>query len=595
MSETVDNLIGHYNRMFSFPGIRTLLAENFSAGLIISGLMASEASNEILTLIILSIIITLSQLLSIELTFQLIPNKKLLDRRRSAGLAFASSVLMYPAFLLALIAFNLVDSPNRVPFATLIISGSLVTYLRYFTTFMYMEISRPRTLIIALIQPIILFVGAFALNGQVGSESFSALASVILAILIAELSIRVLKTRASTLLKIDGLELSRAFFAGWMGGEQSKLEKVLELQSQREDLEVQAIAVKKTSNNELKTILVASKIHAGPFRDLGSSDLPGTIYRKIDTELHVPSFVFHGAVSHEKDLVHSLDVERVADEILRTLKESPPEYFHHGSMISRSMNRMVGGLNFDRQLLVWISLAPILSDDLPYDLQMDADSFAVQRNLRKVSLLDTHSCLSTLKPTEEILKSLEDQVREIIIELADKMPSQLEMGVATLDTQGFSSDEIAGLKGVAAFLKTSTDSQGIVLFDSNNMTVELRTILDEQLPKAIGAPVDIFTTDTHVLVGIRVKKEYSPIGEKTEKQLIVTRTIKALQEAKSNLEPVTMSSFTLTMKDMPVLGDRGIELLGGTADVMVKAARRLLPITLASCAILTLLVLYVLP
>ena len=595
MTKTIENLIGHYHRMFSFPGIRALMIENFSAGLIISGLIALEASNKLLTFIILSTTIILSQLLSTELTFRITPNKKLLDRRRSAGLTFASSVLMYPAFLFAIVGFNLAGNPNRVPFATLVISASLVTYLRYFTSFMYMEISRFKAFIIALIQPVILLPGAFILDGRNSIEPFSALACIILAILFAELSIHILKTRATTLLKIDGLELSRAFFAGWMGGEQEKLEKALEIQAEREDLEVEVLTVTKTSNKELKTILIAPKIHAGPFRNLGSSDLPATIYRKIDTEFHVPTFVFHGAVSHEKDLVHSRDVDRLANEIVKTLRQTPFENFHHGSMIPRPANRMVGGLSFDRQLLVWVSLAPFLSEDLPYKLQLATDSFVAQNNLQKASLLDTHSCLSTRTPTQETLKSLEDQIRRIVGELAKKKPSQLEMGVATLDTRGFSPEEIAGLKGVAAFLRTPSDSQGIVLFDSNNMTIELRQLLDEQLPKALGAPVEIFTTDTHVLVGIRVKKDYSPIGEKTEKQLIVTRTLEALKRAMADLEPVTISSVTLRIQDILVLGEKGIAILGGAADVMVKMARRLLPITLTSCALLTLLVLYVIP
>src|SRR5713226_7212060 len=105
MTKTIENLIGHYHRMFSFPGIRALMIENFSAGLIISGLIALEASIKLLTFIILSTTIILSQLLSTELTFRITPNKKLLDRRRSAGLTFASSVLMYPAFLFAIVGF----------------------------------------------------------------------------------------------------------------------------------------------------------------------------------------------------------------------------------------------------------------------------------------------------------------------------------------------------------------------------------------------------------------------------------------------------------------------------------------------------------
>lgn len=595
MPKTTETLIGHYHRMFSFPGIHALMVENFSAGIIISGLVSLEASSKLFAFTILSITIILSQLLSTELTYRITPNKKLLDRRRSAGLTFASSVLMYPAFLLALVGFNLVNDSNRVPFATLVISASLGTYLRYFTTFMYMEISRFKVFMIAMIQPVILLSGAFILDVRNISDPFSALASIVLAIIIAEISIHLLKTRATTSPKIDGLDLSRAFFAGWMGGEQEKLEKAFEAQATREDLEVEIFAVTKASNKALKTVFIAPKIHAGPFRNLGSSDLPATIYRKIDTEFHVPTFVFHGAVSHEKDLVHSQDADRVANEILKTLRQSPSENFHHSSMIPRIANRMVGGLRFDHQLLVWVSLAPFLSEDLPSRLQLDTDTLAALHNLRRASLLDTHSCLSAQTPTQEVLDSLKDQIRQIVGEFAKKAPSHLGMGVATLDTRGFSPEEIAGLKGVAAFLKNATDSQGIILFDSNNMTIELRQLLDEQLPKALGAPVEIFTTDTHVLVGIKVKKDYSPIGEKTGKQLIVTRTLEALQRAVSDFEPVSVSAVTLRIKDVPVLGEKGIEILGSTADVMVKMARRLLPITLVSCALLTLLALYVTP
>jgi predicted neutral ceramidase superfamily lipid hydrolase len=581
--------------MFSFPGMLALVAENLSAGLIISGLIALEASNKLLAFIILLATIIPSQLFSTELTFRITPNKKLLDRRRSAGLTFASSVLFYPSFLLALIGFTWIGDSGRVPFATLTISASLVTYLRYFTTFMYIEISRFKALMISLIQSGFFLLGAFILEGLDSGEQFSAIASITFAVLIAELSIHILKTRATTSLKIDGLGLSRAFFAGWMGGEQEKLEKALETQAKRENLEVDVFAITKAGNKELKTVLIAPKIHAGPFRNLGSSDLPATIYRKIDTEFHVPTFVFHGAVSHEKDLVYAQDMDRLGNEILKTLKQPPSGNFHHSSMIPRLPDRMVGGLSFDSHLLVWVSLAPFLSEDLPYSLQLDIDTFAAQHNLQRASLLDTHSCLSAQTPTQETLNSLGDQIREIVGELAGKTPSQLEMGVATLDTRGFSSEEIAGLKGVAAFLKTATDSQGIVLFDSNNMTIELRQMLDQQLPKALGAPIEIFTTDTHILVGIRVKKDYAPLGEKTEKQLIVTRTLEALRRAVSDLEPVSVSAVTLRIKDVPVLGEKGIEVLGETADVMVRMARRLLPVTLASCALLTLFALYVAP
>ncbi len=595
MSHTVDNLIGHYHRMFSFPGLRALLWESFVAGFFISALIALVSSNMLFSFITLSIIIILSQLLSIEFTFQITPSKRLLDRRRSAGLTFASSMLLFPSFLLALVGFTLAGDPNRVPFATLVISASLVTYLRYFTTYMYVEISHLKALIIALSQSTVLILGAVLLETQMISQIAAILASIIVSILIAELSIYLLKIRAFKLLNLNVIDVSRAFFAGWMGGEPEKLEKALEAEALTDDLEAEVIAVNRKRKRELKTVIIAPKIHAGPFRNLGSSNLPAAIFQKINGELHVPTLVFHGAVSHEKDLVYSRDLELVTSEILKALKQLPSEDIHHASMVVRTPEQMVGGLNFGGQLLVWVSLAPFLSEDLPNKLQLDVDTYAAQRNLRKALLLDTHSCLSSRQPTLEILHSLEDQIRQVVDKLAEKAPSQLEMGVATMDTHGFSSEEIAGLKGVAALLKTASDSQGMILFDSNNMTSELRQLLDECLPKALGAPVEVFTTDTHVLVGIRVKKDYSPIGEKTEKQLIVTRALEALQRAKSDLEPVTMSTVTVRIKNVPVLGAKGIEILGKAGDVMINLARRLLPVTLIGCALLTLLALFAVP
>lgn len=575
--------------------MHALLAENLAAGVLIAALIAIPTSNKIYTFITFSIIIIFSQLSSSEVTFRIAPNKKLLDRRRSLGLTFASSVLMFPAFFAALVGFGLTGDSSGIPYATLVISTSLSTYLRYFTTFMYMEISRLKTLIIALSQPVVMLLEARLLDGAITGQPGPILASVVPTILIAEFSVYVLCNRASTLMKIDGLSLSRAFFAGWMGGEPEKLEKVLEVEATREDLEVEVFAVRKTSGGKLKAVMVAPKIHAGPFRNLGSSNLPAVIHAKIDKELHVPAIVFHGAVSHEKDLIYSRDVNVVADEILKMLKQLPAEDFDHGSMITRAPDKMVGGLRFDRQLLVWVSLAPFLSEDLPQQLQLDADTYALQHDLRNASLLDTHSCLSASEPTPKVLQSLGNQIRQIVDKLTMKTSSQLELGIATVDTEGFSPEEIAGLKGVAAFLRIAEDSQGIILFDSNNMTSELRQLLDENLPTAIGAPVEIFTTDTHVLVGIRVKKDYSPIGEKTEKQLIVTRALDALRRAKSDTEPVTISAVTIWIKNAAVLGVKGIEVLGRAADMMISFARELLPVAITGCALLTLLILHVMP
>ncbi len=592
MSKTVDSLIGHYNRMFSFPRLGTLLVENVAAGIIIALLSSLLTLNGIYAFLTLSIIIILSQLISTEVTYQIAPSKRLLDRRRSFGLTYACSVLMFPAFFIALVGLGPTRGTGSVLYASLVISASLTTYLRYFATFMYMEISRLKTILTALSQPLTILLGVHFLDEQIFGQPAPPLSGIIFAILIAELSVYILRSRVSTLLRLDGLSLSRAFFASWMGGEPEMLEKALKAESERQDLEVEVFAVKKANGGGLKTILVAPGIHSGPFRNLGSSNLPAILWGRINAELYVPTFVFHVAVSHEKDLVYSKDVAVVADEILKALRRSPSEDFHHGSMMTRTPDRMTGGLGFDRQLLVWVSLAPFLSEDLPRQLQLDTEAYVEQRGLGKASLLDTHSCLSPTRPTPEVLKSLEDQIRQVIDRLSEKKPSQLEVGVSALDVQGFSVEEIAGLKGVAAFLKVASDSMGILVFDSNNMTLELRQFLDDRLPQKLGAPVEIFTTDTHVLVGIRAKKDYSPLGEKTKKEVILSSALDALRRAKADLEPVTIAALTVTIKDMAVLGANGIEILGRAADVMVNLARRLLPVTMTGCALLTLLLFY---
>ncbi len=581
--------------MFSFPGIRLLIGESLAVATVVSGLVSLLASNQLYTFITLTIAILLSQVVSTEITFQIAPNKKLLDRRRSFGLAFASSILMLPALLIAFVGLVSTNKLTAVPLATITISASLATYLRYLSCFMYIEISRGSALLMALSQPLPLIFAASVANAQILNRTSPIITSVVLGFLLAEITIYILKSRVSGERGLDGLALSRAFFAGWMGGEPEKIEKVLEVESTREDLNVDVFGVKTKQGGRLKTVLVAPSIHAGPFRNIGSSNLPAVIGKKIAAEFQVPTLVFHGAVSHERDLVHSRDLNFVAEEIAQKLRDTPSVDFNHGSMITRTRPGMVGGLGFDQQQLLWISLAPLLSEDLPQRMQLDAEAYALKRGVRKIRILDTHSCLSREEPSPDVMKLLEEQVDQVVDQLAEKEPSGLELGVARVDTVGFSKDEIAGLQGAAAFLRVANDSMGILLFDSNNMTRETRQLLDNELPKALGAPVEVFTTDTHVLVGIRVRKDYSPLGERTERELIVNHSIDALRRAKSDLESVTISSVTVGVKGMAILGEKGIETFGHAADAMVNMARRLLPITTFACALLSLLSIYLLP
>ncbi|HDI42397.1 MAG TPA: DUF2070 family protein [Candidatus Bathyarchaeota archaeon] len=389
-------------------------------------------------------------------------------------------------------------------------------------------------------------------------------------------AIQLLRRVGRRLFGVDSLRISRAFFASWMANLNSPLESFLEEVGEEDDVEVSLLAFRNPSG-QIKAVIAVPEIHPGPFRDLGSSNLPNELKWSLEEKLGCVAAVPHGLSGHELNLASRAECRRVVRRVCENLefgrfsREATPflRVEYRGAKVSCQV--------FGDCPLLTLTLAPMTMEDLPRSLKGFIVGEARRLGYLHAIPIDAHNSINGPFNTEKATHLFQSACVKALKESLKLPRMQPLVGVSCKYVKEFSLKDGMGPGGITALVvRVGEQTAAYVVIDGNNMIFGLRDKILREL-KEIGIDDgEVLTTDTHV-VGARasVDRGYHPVGEAMNHDVLLGYIRRAVSEALKDLEPCEVSWLSMPINGVKVLGEEQVKNLCVFSLQVVGMAKKL--------------------
>ena len=355
------------------------------------------------------------------------------------------------------------------------------------------------------------------------------------------------------------LKLSGAFAKMWLSNYKEELERALEQLSTMREVEVHYLKLM-TDDGRLAGLMVVPEIHYGPFRDLGSSEMPALLVRTLREELSCQGImVLHGAVTHREDLASSREMVRVVKEVMKKLldhEESASKEFI-GPVISEGEKFQVTGMVLGKTLLAFVTPRRGGIEDIPLTYWEYLKAKARGMGFSDAILVDEHNSIvdGEVMSFDELKKLIDDIVEQIKhgtregIEAAivnKRSGIEKELGVGE---GGISVLYVKGLK--------SRNDMTIIVIDGNNMIRGFRDKVVRRIKEVLNVrSVEVLTTDTHSVSGLKPGgRGYLAIGEHEKHEELLKVIEEACIEARRKARRVNIRSGRIKLEKVMMYGD----------------------------------------
>ncbi|MDW7990006.1 MAG: DUF2070 family protein [Archaeoglobaceae archaeon] len=277
--------------------------------------------------------------------------------------------------------------------------------------------------------------------------------------------------------------------------------------------------------------IISSDFHPGPFRNIGGAkllealDFPNSIY------LHSPS-------THEMDPVSEDDVIAIKEALRcdgRILRPKRPFEIEGNSF-------KIFCFPFEDMKLILVSGKKRIDDFL-----INSPNFVIDCHNA-----DFHGDLSQ----EEI-----EEIKELVKKAEEKDSEYIEVRCAFVKLET-TSESIS--RYVSAILFECGEKYAIVVFDSNNVDLKFREIVEIKFAE-LGFRTIVCSTDNHSKTGIKVKESYKSAGNCTEDYLILENLVNRCKRVNFEKTEFRYSESRVTVK---VLGEtiKKLERIEGRSD-----------------------------
>ena len=335
----------------------------------------------------------------------------------------------------------------------------------------------------------------------------------------------------------------------------------------------------KRGDGSLKAAIVVPAVHPGPIGRLGGSDLPAKVAEAIpDADLVM---VPHSSATHDYNPVSSAEVERLgrqAAELLKSIDYRPAGSKAHTSGADIRVTSQVFG---DAALLTYTSW-PLPIDDVEYGVGLSAELTAQLSGAKTAHFVDCHNSLLPGAGAVHLCTPRADA----IIDAAGKAARQcvqrpgapLRVGVAQ-DKQTFAREHGIGAQGVQVVaVECEGQTFAYILWDGNNAVPEVTRAIGEHV-KGLVDGFQVMTTDNHSVNAHA--GSYGPVGHLAPPGDIAKATRLAVEQALSDLEPVSAGGAKGVVEDFRVFGNQKTVQLTASINTMSSIIVQLTVATVA--------------
>jgi putative membrane protein len=600
-----------YSRLFKLPGVRKIIVLGllFSvfASILVSSVFAPSSGGFLYRLAMPDVF--LSDLsfffgafvISSALSSVIFGRRKsrIMNIRRTLGVSLFSLAFTCGVFFIGWILYFGLSVPLLVDF--LIFAFAAGFTIRLLVDLVIAHGHYVFSLGDSLSQPLFESLFFFALFGWAPFLSFLSLGVAVIAIfaVFTTVYVSVVGAQLKRSTGVDGRAFFSSFLTEWSAGIGEELENIIDKNAITRDLGITVFSFR-NRKGRMKCILVIPSIHPGPFSGVGSSNLPAYLMRRLEKDFDCPVICAHGPSTHGENLVKSSQCQDIYDKTLDILKQC------HSFVSSGPVLRLSeGGMSVacqafgDSAVLVGTSSCLLPIDDISLEVGENAVA-AAKESIKEATFVDSHSCIDPesdyVMPGSKISKllvKLSQKVAENVSKL-DKRPFMA--GAAKLRSTGISRVEGMGEEGVSALIVQVSNKRNVyLLFDSNNLVVNLSDAIDKELKKAGFDDVEVLTSDTHSTSALTPGKlGYNPLGFLTPHDKIVRLVVRVTNSAVDNLEDASVCVGSRVVEGIRVAGEENMKnILTGVRNSL-KIAKNLAPVSFGLAAMLSAVLLFLL-
>ena len=373
---------------------------------------------------------------------------------------------------------------------------------------------------------------------------------------------------------VSSMLLLKSFLVNWIEDVNGPLENVLESLGTERGMNVSLLAFQ--TEKVVKAVMVIPALHPGPFKNVGSSLFPYLIQSALEQRLNCVVSVPHGLFGHELDLASETQNQKVLDAILNSLNFQKSEKKASSFIRAKSGVASAGCQIFGACAVLFLTLAPATTEDLPSELGFLAIHEAEKQALTSVIVVNAHNSINSDHNAIENIGRLKEAVIQSLEKAAKAKRFAIEVGAAKVVPNEFSLEEGIGPGGISAIVvRLEGQTTAYVTIDGNNMVSGLREkILGTLTPLGIDDG-EILTTDTHAVNAVVLNRRgYHPVGETINQERLMEYVRNAVSIALKNLEPVVTSWQTVAVPNVKVIGAEQIQALCTLTDKAAKQAQK---------------------
>ncbi len=608
MSTEMEKTASLYRWLFQLPTMKKLLIFSFAASLCVGFTVRIIIyfSLPLIHNMIMGFIQGVSALfipivLSTLIVSPIMKSKSVWDRRRLYALSTICMLFLGIAYIVGAISSILANKIAIVSVA-FVFGASFIFMLRLLVIRAMSEFSTFRSSMVALTQPLFCIIAILPFQEltfplgvlellimfTITSIIFGAAASVYLWLVDRP----ILK-----ILKVSGIGFLYGFLLDWIENKSYVLEEKFEKIGEEASLPMLTLLFE--DSNALNSILVVPNIHPGPFKTVGSSEMPYIIAKEMKEKTGAIVSVAHGPSTHGQNLVAAKEIKKVLKTIENSLGQS--NFVSKASQFvtyEKDEVKMSCQIFGDLALLI-VTLSPISFDDISPELGEQVREAAVSEGIKDSFLIDAHNCggevLTPILSNSETAKKIIYAAKMAVKKAKSKMSTEIKACAVQSKPDDFHKWEGIGPAGVTVHVvEVEGQKAAYIIIDGNNMIPGLREKIIGSVKKIGVDEAEVMTTDTHIVNAVSLDpKGYQAVGQIGDHKKLITMIVNMTEEALTNLKPVKISYNIKKVEKIKIVGEKQMNLLTTQIVKSVSTAKKSLTI-LVSAALLNIILQYLL-
>lgn len=378
-------------------------------------------------------------------------------------------------------------------------------------------------------------------------------------------------------LRVHGLSLFRGFTTVWLGNDSTNLEDKLNELAHRCHTFVDIIGFQDQITNEKIGLIINPGIHPGPFKNVGSSELPSKLIDSLKKDWK-NVFVFHSTTTHAYNLPSKNELNKVIQEIKKKVSylDFKNEMTTTPIVLTEDEIRCSAQL-FNDIALITLSDLQSRFDDISMEVGMLAKCIGEKDKPYKITIVDSHSSICEISESINFQNPFSQKIINLVKKTSDKldgMPQKkflVGFGHEHIDIpveQGYAPGGVT-----AIVFEIENKKFAYVSLDGNNMDPNFKKRLFDAIIETGISFCEIVTTDSHIVNGIIPKgMGYSPIGQEGDKEYVISIVLKAIKNAIEQLTPAKYGWLRIDL-ETNVIGGENIQKLTTGISVSAKIAK----------------------